>query len=304
MNSEIRIDLKVMMKWILHKWKLLIPGFVLLSILLGSLLYLNEVIAYRHETSKLYSMETCLNHMSENALRDVNLTLAMDEIMKGKEDELERLRQADSLTEEQFLRMEELLEDIDKIRALNIGYRYSFDNYQARYYALANGLDENEIRPYPTVTKNMIFGGMVIGFVMVFAISILLYLLSGYLHSEDEIRMNFGYRVNTVEGDDKLADSVKLLLESDRWDKQGQVAVLGIFKKDCEDCLKVVADVTKGKEFTNFMQDISALTQIKEMKQALIVARVNDTRYRTMRQLHETLSSLQVEIMGVLLIKE
>lgn len=306
MKSEIRIDLKAMAKWIGRKWKLLIPGFVILTVLVTGLLYFNEVVAYRHETSKLYTKDECLSRMSDSELREVNLTLAMEKIMKGHEDELENLRLIESPTEDEFLRMEELMENIDKIRSLSISYRYAYNNYQARYYDLLNGVDENDIRPYPTLTQNMVFGGVVIGAATLIALFILGYLLLGYLHSEDEIRMNFGYRVNTVDGTEgHLEDGVKMVLESDRWNEQNKVAVLGALDKSKDTgCLNTVQAVTKGTAYSDFLQDTDALSAIKEAGQAIIVAKVNDTKLRTLTAIHETMQSLGVEVLGVLLIRD
>lgn len=295
-----------MLKWIGHKWKLLIPGFVILSVLICGLLYFNEVVAYRHETAKLYSKEECLSHMSDSALREVNLTLAMEKIMKGHEDELEELRQLEEPTEEQLLRMEELIENIDNLRSLSISYRYAYDSYQSRYYDLLNGTDENDIRAYPVLTRNMVFGGIVIGAAMLGALFILWYLLSGYLHSEDEIRMNYGYRVNTVDGTrERLEDGIKLVLESERWSSQSKIAILDAMDKNKESRnLEIVKELTGGEIYTGFLKDTGALADVKAAGQAIIVAKVNDTKLRTLTLIHETMQSLGVEVLGVLLIRE
>ena len=306
MKSEIQIDLKAMLKWIGRKWKLLIPGFVILAALMSGLLYFNEVVAYRHETAKLYSKNECLAHMSDSALREVNLTLAMEKIMKGHEDELEELRQIEEPTEEQYLRMEDLMENIDKIRSLSISYRYAYDSYQSRYYDLLNGVDENDIRAYPALTQNMVFGGIIIGAAMLVALFILWYLLSGYLHSEDEIRMNYGYRVNAVDATkEHLEDGVKLVLESDRWNSQSKIAILDAMdkKKESQD-LEIVKKITGGEVYTGFLKDTGALAGVKAAGQAIIVAKVNDTKLRTLAQIHETMQSLGVDVLGVHLIRE
>jgi hypothetical protein len=271
------------------------------------LLYFNEVVAYRHETSKLYTMEECLDHMGESEIRDVRLTLAMETLMYGKEDALEQLRTVEEPTEEEYLQMETLMEDIEKLRSLSISYRYAYDNYQSRYYDLMHGVDENDMgREYPYLTGKMVASVIVIGVAALAALCIMLYLLSGYLHSEDELRMNFGYRVSTVKhGAANPADSVKLVLESDRWSDKQPVAILEILDRDKNaEYLTLVEQITKGQRFCGFLQDADAMTQIKAAKQAILVARVNETKLRELVKIDEALRTMNVDVLGALLITE
>jgi hypothetical protein len=307
MKSEIRIDLTAMLKWIARKWKLLIVGGIILSVAMIGLLYMNEVIAYRHETSKLYTMDVCLANMSESAERNVKLTLSMETLLYEKEDTLEALRLVEDPTEDDYIQMDRLMEEIQNLRDLNLNYRYQFDNYQNRYYDLLHGVDENDMgRDYPTVTARMVAGGIVIGIAMLASLCILLYLLSGYLHSEDELRMNFGYRVSCVKDHSPdPEDSIRLVLASDRWDKEEPAAIIEVLdtEKNAK-YLSLVQDITKGRVFHDCLNDAGAMVEIGELKQAIIVAHVNETKLRALMRTDEALKALNVEVLGALLITE
>jgi hypothetical protein len=118
--------------------------------------------------------------------------------------------------------------------------------------------------------------------------------------------MNFGYRVSCVKDHSPdPEDSIRLVLASDRWDKEEPAAIIEVLDtgKNAK-YLSLVQDITKGRAFHDCLNDAKAMTEIGESKQAIIVAHVNETKLRALMRTDEALKALNVEVLGALLITE
>jgi hypothetical protein len=305
---EVRIDLKAMLCWLAGKWKALALGGILCIAVMTALLFGNEVLSYRISVSQLYPLEQVEEVLTDGEKQNVKMVIAIDDVIQYKKDRIELL-QSEAGSEERFLEEEELLNEVDDLTNLKGSYTYYFSDYQNRYYYIMSGkTDEEYGYVFPTLTKKLLFLGIIMGIVVTFAVAVLLYLVGGHVHSAEEIELNFHKKALCVRAKAKdIGEQTKVLLDGGSWTQAGSVAIIA--DMDWTDAVNervaaAVSEYTKAVQAPHFMDSAKDLDAVKKAGNAILVLRVNESKLRSVDAILEKCKLLRVEVRDVLLITE
>lgn len=305
MVREIRINIKGMIRWVLKKWMFVLPAIVAVAVFICFSMCTQETKEYEAKIKYLYTAEELKELLSEEDYAAVERVIATDDLLKKKNLELEELRNQ-APTEENLIRQTELLSDINDISQLRVNFVTFFSDNQSRYYWMQTGttVPMREDIPKPSgLSGHILAYGILGGVVFVVAATIIIYLLLGYLHSKDELEINFGYDVYDVSLKDKeLLDKVRFIVRADGLQGAENLVVAGSLNWDKEvnsAIRSAILEETKACFINQIVENVDCYEQLNE-KQILLVEKADESKLRKIQDNDLTIRKAKGHVLGVI----
>lgn len=307
MAKEIRINARYMIKWILRKWMFAVPAVIVLVIFLMFSMVKQEANEYEEKTQYLYTMDELRELMTEKDYDAVQRALAADDLLAEKNDELEIVKESEP-TEENLVRQMELLSELGELNQLRSDFIVYFSPIQSRYYWLYTGAEvqmrEDFQRP-SGISKKIIVFSLAGGVVFVAAVMVLVYLLLGYLHAQEELEVNFGYDVYDVSlKDDELLEKVRFIVKAEGLQNVDNLVVTGTVnwtKEDNKNVKNSILEETHAVFVDRITESVEYLESLNE-KKILLVERANESKLRRIQDNDLVIRKAKGDVVGVIFI--
>ncbi len=299
-----KVDLKPIVGWLLKKWSALCICALAVACGLVVSQYGKAQKKY-DEAQNEYTIEQCESSLSVEEVNTVKLLLALDEnIAVDNEKMVEYIKLEPS--------QEQISEDIDfytkmgKQRELRNYVWGSLNEVQLKYFYLLAGYIETSVSVPQITVKMVVFCGL-LGIICAIALGIAWYLFSGYLHSGREIVLNFDYPYYLITKSTKdIRHSVDLMEECFQCKEKTDFAFIQITNKrgrisETERILEEdnKIELLKYASYDNAIQD-----NLKNVKRAVLVTKVNNTKLKQIVQIGDLLTTFDISVAGVLVIEE
>lgn len=307
MTREIRINTKGMVKWVLKKWIFMVPAIILIAIFISWSLCTQETKEYEEKIKYLYTADELEERMSETDYRAVERVMATDNLLRARNAELEALSEQEP-TEDNLVRQTEVLNEINNLNQLRVNFVTFFSVEQSRYYWMQTGttVTMREDIPKPTgLSGHIVVYSVLGGMVFVVAFTVLLYLLAGYLHSKDELELNYGYDVYDVSlKDDELLEKVRFIVKAEGLQNVDNLVVTGTVnwtQEDNKNVKNAILEETQAVFVDHITESVECLESLNE-KKILLVERANESKLRRIQDNDLVIRKAKGDVVGVIFI--
>lgn len=302
MKKEEFVDIRGMFCWMREQWKKILALWVVGAVALTILMFSTEKISYRQYESTLYTKDFVLARMSDADRQNVLATIDIDELIADKNARIEEIDVLDT-SEESLYEKEALIQRVFWLGQLRLMYIAEFNDYQNRYYFLmSGGVDEQ--RTVPHITATLLFGAVVLSLIAVIVILAVLYILNGYLHSKDELKVRYPWKIYEIDAKQgKIEEYVRMALESQGIIRRSGLALVDVM--NIKGAHKEEAGILQKIFGAEYLDDVlDNLDEQKLMMNAegvILVAGVNQTRLKKLDELEKMCQQLGTNVEGIII---